>query len=163
MGDSYSRRRKDNHEFGVVRLRELPMALSRCDCPEKVYEYWMANIASAPWYNPDVECLCAIHLNTRRRPTGFQLIGIGTLDCVLMSPREVFRSAILRSASAIAVAHNHPSGDPTPSDADVRSTRELMRAGHLLRIEVVDHVVIGQPEPGRPRAWASLRELGQLG
>lgn len=50
---------KDNHEFRVIRLRELPLALPCCDCPERIYEYWMANISSAGWYNPDVETLCA--------------------------------------------------------------------------------------------------------
>ena len=104
------RRSKDNHEFGVIRLRELPCSIAYCDSPQHIYEYWQANIVTASWYNPDVECLCVIHLNTRRRATGFHLVGIGTLDCVLMTPREVFRTAILRNASAIVVAHNHPSG-----------------------------------------------------
>jgi DNA repair protein RadC len=71
-------------------------------------------------------------------------VGIGTLDCVLMTPREVFRTAILRNASAIVVAHNHPSGDPRPSESDLSSTRSLTQAGRIIRIEVLDHVVIGQ-------------------
>lgn len=153
---------KDNHEFRVVRLRELPASFPCCDGPERIYEYWMANIATATWYTPDVECLCAIHLNTRRRATGFHLVGIGTLDTVLMTPRELFRTAIVRNASAIVVAHSHPSGDPTPSEADIRATRELVKAGQILRIEVMDHVIVGAPAPDRPKAYASLRELGYL-
>ena len=153
---------KDNHEFRVIRLRELPLALPCCDCPERIYEYWMANIATASWYSPDVEQLCAIHLNTRRRATGFHLVSMGTIDTVLAAPREVFRTAISRGAAAAAlvIAHHHPSGDPAPSEADIRVTRDLMRAGQLLKIEVVDHVVTGRSEPDRPRPWASLRELG---
>jgi DNA repair protein RadC len=56
--------------------------------------------------------------------------------------------------------HNHPSGDPTPSDADVKVTRDLIRAGQLLKIEVLDHVIIGEITPDRPRGHVSLRELG---
>jgi len=154
------RRRKDNHEFGVVRLRELPVDMPACDCPERIYEYWHANIATAAWYSPDVECLCVVHLNTRRRATGFHLAGIGTLDTVLMHAREIFRTAIVRNASAVVVAHSHPSGDPMPSEADIKATRDLIRAGQLLKIEVIDHVVIGRPEPQRPQPWSSLRALG---
>ena len=155
-------RRVDNHEFRVIRLRELPVPMACCDTPQRIYEYWMANIATASWYNPDVECLCAIHLNTRRRATGFHLAGIGTLDSVLFAPRELFRTAIVRNASAIVVAHSHPSGDPTPSHADIRATRDLVQAGRIVRIEVLDHLVIGQPSPDKPQAWASLRELGHI-
>lgn len=154
------RRTKDNHEFGVIRLRELPVPIACCDSPDRIYDFWMANIATASWYNPDVECLCAIHLNTRRRATGFHLAGIGTLDTVLMAPRELFRTAIVRNAAAIVVAHNHPSGDPRPSEADVRATREVVQAGRIVRIEVLDHVVIGQSGPDHPRPWVSLREMG---
>ncbi len=92
--------------------------------------------------------------------TGFHLAGIGTLDTVLMTPREIFRTAILRNASAVVVAHSHPSGDPRPSDADIRATRELIQAGRIIRIEVLDHVVVGRSAPDHPCPWASLRELG---
>jgi DNA repair protein RadC len=151
---------KENHEFRVIRLRELPLAIPCCDCPGKIYEYWQGNVSTAVWYNPEVETLCAIHLNTRRRATGFHLVAMGTMDTILSSPREVFRTAIVRSAAALVIAHNHPSGDPSPSEADIRVTRDLMRAGQLLRIEVLDHVVIGRSEPDRPFPWVSLREAG---
>ena len=154
------KRGKDNHEFGVVRLRELPLDLPSCDCPERIYDYWLANIATAQWYNPEVECLCVVHLNSRRRATGFHLVGIGSLDNVLMHPREIFRTAIVRAVAALVIVHNHPSGDPTPSEADIKVTRELMRAGQFLRIEVLDHVIIGRVDSDRSRPWSSLRELG---
>ncbi len=151
---------KDNHEFRVIRVRELPLPIPCCDCPERIYEYWMANIVTASWYNPECECLCAIHLNARRRATGFHLVAIGTLDCVLSSPREVFRTAIIRSAAALVLAHNHPSCCPTPSENDIHVTRDLIRAGQLLKIEVFDHVIIGHPEPDRPYPFISLRAAG---
>jgi DNA repair protein RadC len=79
-------------------------------------------------------------------------------NAVLRRPaaREVFRLAVMASASAIIVMHNHPSGESTPSEADIKITRDLLRAGQLLKIDVVDHVVIGNPN------HTSLRELGYL-
>ncbi len=84
----------------------------------------------------------------------------GTLDTMLVHPREVFKAAIAANAAAVVLAHNHPSGDPTPSEADIKVTRDLIRAGQLLKIEVLDHVIIGRATPERPKDYASLRELG---
>jgi DNA repair protein RadC len=95
-----------------------------------------------------------LFLTTRKRVKGHQLVTIGTMDTLLVHAREVFRTAILTSAAAIVLAHNHPSGDPTPSEADIKVTRDLIRAGQLLKIEVIDHVVMGQPN------FMSLRALG---
>jgi DNA repair protein RadC len=72
----------------------------------------------------------------------------------------VFRPAVAHHASAIVLAHNHPSGDPTPSEADIKVTRDLIRAGKVLRIDVLDHVILGQATEERSRDFASLRELG---
>jgi proteasome lid subunit RPN8/RPN11 len=69
-------------------------------------------------------------------------------------------AVIAKRASAIVIAHNHPGGDPTPSEADIRVTRELIRAGQLLKIEVLDHVIMGRSTTERPRDYTSLRELG---
>ena len=84
----------------------------------------------------------------------------GTLDTLLVHPREVFKKAIAANAAAIVLAHNHPSGDPTPSEADIKVTRDLIRAGQLLKIDVIDHVIIGRKTPERSKDYASLRELG---
>ena len=75
-------------------------------------------------------------------------------------PREVFREAIAERAAALILVHNHPSGDPTPSEADIKVTRDLIRAGQLLKIEVLDHVIIGRATPERAKDFSSLRELG---
>jgi len=76
------------------------------------------------------------------------------MDTILVHPREVFRTAIVASASALILMHNHPSGEAAPSEADVKVTRDLIRAGQLLKIEVLDHVVVGRGE------HKSLREMG---
>ena len=81
-------------------------------------------------------------LNTKNRVIGTHLISIGTLDASLVHPREVFRPAILDSASSIILVHNHPSGDPTPSKEDLAVTRRLEDAGKLLGIDVLDHIVV---------------------
>jgi DNA repair protein RadC len=78
----------------------------------------------------------------------------------LVHPREVFNSDIAARASAIVLVHNHPSGDPTPSDADIKVTRDLIRAGQLLKIEILDHVILGRATADRAKDYSSLRELG---
>jgi DNA repair protein RadC len=109
----------------------------------------------------NVETLQVLLLNTRRRLIRIaEEITDGTIDTLLVHPREVFKSAIAANASAIVLAHNHPSGDPTPSEADIKVTRDLIRAGQLLKIEVLDHVILGRAAEGRAKEYASLRELG---
>jgi DNA repair protein RadC len=108
----------------------------------------------------EVEYFQVILLNKRRRLIRVDRISQGTLDTLLVHPREVFRTAIAAGAAAIILVHNHPSGDPTPSEADVRVTRDLIRAGTLLKIEVVDHIILGRRSEQQPRDFVSLRELG---
>ena len=135
------------YEYKVTPLRECPTpaAMMECDTPDKVAAYWKLHIATNPYFDPERETLAVILLNTRRRAKGHQLASIGTLDTLLVSPTSVFRLAIVTSAAAIVVAHNHPSGDCQPSEADIKVTRDLIRAGQLLKIEVLDHLVIGNP------------------
>lgn len=110
----------------------------------------------------NVEEFQVLLLNTRKRLIRAEpcKISEGTLDTVLVHPREVFRAAIAANAAGIILIHNHPSGDPTPSEADIKVTRDLIRAGQLMKIEVVDHVIIGRASAERSRDYASLRELG---
>lgn len=143
-------------EFKVVALRECPLpdSLATCETPDNAADYWRLHVATNPYFNPECECFVVLILNTRRRIKGHQLLSIGTMDTILVHPREVFRGAIIAAAAAIVLMHNHPSGDPTPSEGDVKVTRDLIRAGQLMKIEVLDHVIMGQPNR------ASLRELG---
>ena len=107
-----------------------------------------------------VESFQVLLLNTRKRLIRAEEISQGLLDTILVHPREVFRAAIVANAAGIVLVHNHPSGDPTPSDADIKVTRDLIRAGQLLKIEVVDHVIIGRATAERAKDYSSLRELG---
>ena len=110
----------------------------------------------------DTERFVVLLLTTRRRLIRVEEISRGLLDTVVVHAREVFRPAILANAHAVVLAHNHPGGDPQPSEADIRVTRDLIRAGHLLKIEVLDHIIIGRPGSDRPIDYCSLRELGQF-
>jgi DNA repair protein RadC len=149
-------------EYKVVSLRECPtpIEMQLCDTPEKAVAYWRSHIVNHPYFNPEVETLISVLVNTRRRILGHCLVSSGTLDTILVHPREVFRVAVIRAAAAIVLMHNHPSGDPAPSESDIKVTRDLIRAGQLIRIEVLDHVIVGQPAPDGARDFTSLRELG---
>lgn len=144
------------HEYKVTPLRECPTpdAMQHCETPDKAADYWRTHIASHSYFNPECECLAVLLLNTRRRIKGHQLVSIGTQDTILVHPREVFRLAIVTAANALIVMHNHPSGESTPSEADIKVTRDLIRAGQLLKIEVLDHVIVGNGN------FSSLRSLG---
>ena len=106
------------------------------------------------------ETLLAVLLNTRRRLTKIEELSNGTLDTILVHARDVFRAAILTHAAGVVIVHNHPSGDPTPSESDIKVTRDLIRAGQLLKIELIDHVILGRATLERTKDWVSLKELG---
>lgn len=108
----------------------------------------------------EVENFQVVVVNTRRKFVRVDNISQGTLDTILVHPREVFKPAIAANAAAVILVHNHPSGDPTPSEADIKVTRDLIRAGQLLKIDVLDHIILGRATQDRPRDYVSLRELG---
>ena len=104
----------------------------------------------------DREHCLLVNLDTKHRLLGVATVSIGTVDHTFMGPREIFREALLAGASAVFLAHNHPSGDPTPSADDRQVTRRLAQAGTTLGVDVLDHLVVGSPE------WTSLARLGVL-
>jgi DNA repair protein RadC len=89
------------------------------------------------------EHFLALHLNTRHVVVREELVSVGSLSASIVHPREVFRCAILESAASLILVHNHPSGDPSPSDDDMQITERLAEVGDLVGIPVVDHVVLG--------------------
>jgi DNA repair protein RadC len=105
---------------------------------EEVYHYLAPRLSHLR-----CECFYVLYLDTKGRLLHEQEISRGTLSSALVHPREVFAPALVRRAAAVVVAHNHPSGDPEPSADDRTTTRRLQRAGRLLGIELLDHVVIG--------------------
>ena len=135
--------------------RELQRESPVLDTPERI-----ASLLREENRMYEVENFQVVLLNTRRRLIRVERISQGTLDTILVHPREVFRAAISASAAAVVLAHNHPSGDPTPSEGDIKVTRDLIRGGQLLKIEVLDHIILGKATLERPRDYTSLRELG---
>jgi DNA repair protein RadC len=104
----------------------------------------------------DREQFYAVYLNTRNHVLAVELVSVGSVNASIVHPREVFKGAIALSAASLLVAHNHPSGDPAPSEEDLALTRRLREAGELLGIPLLDHVIVGEG------AYRSLKEEGQL-
>ncbi|MBE3596783.1 MAG: DNA repair protein RadC [Hydrogenibacillus sp.] len=102
------------------------------------------------------EHFAVLFLNTKNELIGDKTVFVGTLDASLVHPREVFREAVRKSAQSIVLVHNHPSGDPTPSQEDRRVTARLVRAGRIMGIDVLDHVIIGDGD------YVSLMALGLM-
>lgn len=151
-----ARKRKEPQEYKVISLRECPVpeAMYACETPEHAASYWRTHVTTTPHFDPERECFVVLLLNTRRRIKGHQFVSIGTMDTLLVHPREVFRIACVVAASALVLMHSHPSGDPTPSEADIKVTRDLIRAGQMMKIEVLDHVIVGIAK------HCSLRQMG---
>lgn len=105
----------------------------------------------------DREVFSALLLDAKNRLLRAVTVSVGTLTASLVHPREVYKAAIRHSAASIILAHNHPSGDPTPSREDIEITERLAEAGRVLGIDLLDHVVLGSD--GR---FESLREQGIL-
>lgn len=139
------------------RLAQGGTGRPKLDTPQAIFDFLA----------PDLQCERQEVLVTLLLDTRFQLILAekvtkGSVNESLAHPREIFRPALIHSAYAVIVAHNHPSGDPTPSDADRRITRRLMQAAECLGIRLLDHVIIGNSESGR-LPYTSFREAGILG
>ena len=103
----------------------------------------IAHIIKPLLWDADREHCLVIMLNGKNRITAINTVSIGTLTSSLVHPREVFKPAILTNAASIILAHNHPSGDPMPSEDDLNITIRLKAAGELLGISVLDHIIIG--------------------
>jgi len=119
--------------------------------PEDVYRHYHASLRHA-----GQERFFAVLLDGRQRVLGHEIVSQGTLTASLVHPREVFRPALRACAAALILVHNHPSGDPTPSAEDRDVTSRLARAGEILGVRVLDHVVVAE------RGYCSLREEGLL-
>ena len=110
----------------------------------------------------DYESVRVVCLNTKHKVLAVEEVTRGTLSESLFHPREAFRRAMARQAHAVILVHNHPSGNPQPSEADLYITRQMKEAGKLLQIEVLDHVILGAPRAGDDRNFFSFKTEGLL-
>lgn len=120
----------------------------KIDSPEKAYE--AVKLIS----QSDTECFTVLMLNTKLGLIEADIISTGTLNSSIVHPREVFRTAITKNAAHIILAHNHPSGDLTPSFADLQITKQLIEAGKIVDIDIYDHIIVGGDK------YLSMREQG---
>ncbi len=119
-----------------------------------------ARLAAAILAGTTVEHVLALHFDTKHKLIGVHVVSVGTLDASLVHPREVFKAAYLSNASALILAHNHPSGDPTPSGEDRALSDRLRQAGELLGVTLLDFVIVTDPAEGL--RYHSFRESGVL-
>ncbi len=133
----------------------VPPQLER---PQQVFDHFRAELLALT-----VEKFWVVSLNRRNRLLRRDEITSGTATSALVHPREVFREAIKAGACAIIAVHNHPSGDPAPSSADLQITRQLASAARAVEIGLIDHVILGAPahDPAG-RGYYSFREAGLL-
>lgn len=125
--------------------------------PELIVEYMKGAFDS----HPEQESFWVILLDRKNFAKGRQMISLGTLSSCLAHPREIFRAAVVGSAAAIICVHNHPSGDPSPSSADVAVTRIIREASKVMEIDFLDHVIIGQKNKDPHHVgYYSFREAG---
>jgi DNA repair protein RadC len=129
-----------------------------------IIKYWNANVVTSQWFSDDKEHVVTILLDTRLRPIGHNLVSIGSVNEAIVQAREVFRPAIVSAAYAIVMLHNHPSGDPSPSQADHRVTRRMREAADIVGIALIDHIIVGDErvtQNGVP-GYFSFKEAGVI-
>ena len=124
--------------------------------PESVHEILQSVLQSEDPIDRDKEHFWVFHLDARHSIKVLELVTLGTLDSVIVHPREVFTRAVSIRCASILVAHNHPSGDCKPSQEDIEMTDKLVAAGEILGIEVIDHLITSQS------AYYSFKEQGRL-
>lgn len=144
-------------ELKIVYVREVaeeagPLARLHIHMPRDAASVVLSHLQAEP-----VEVFGVLCLTTKQELIGYHEVSRGSLNASIVHPREVFKAGVMRNAAAIIVAHNHPSGDPTPSPEDVQLTDRLKAAGVLLGIDLIDHIVVGHD--GR---YYSFREAGRL-
>jgi DNA repair protein RadC len=138
-------------ELGRRTLTHAPSARVQIRSPKEAAAYLLPTFGSRA-----VEQFGVVLLDSKHRVIRTTLVAVGTLNTTVVEPRDVFREAAVGRAAALVVFHNHPSGDPTPSQADLELTRRLSAAGTLMGIDLVDHIVLGDVR------YCSLKEMGAL-
>ena len=133
----------------VLRVGE-PEPSMKVDSPQVARKYWNAVIKKQIWFDEAKEHLIVLLLSTKFGVEGYSLVAIGSLNESITHPREIFRAAVAAGCYAIILMHNHPSGDPSPSQADEVVTRRLRDAADLLQIKLTDHVIVGRRRVLKP-------------
>lgn len=145
---------KAAHIIAALELGKRACSTSLKEKPTIKSPQDVANLLMEDMRRYDREHFKAISLNTKNRVICIETVSIGSLSASIVHPRELFKNPLKRSSAALILVHNHPSGDPTPSQEDIDVTRRLCEVGKILGIEVLDHIIIGDNK------IVSLREKG---
>ena len=137
------------HRVGEATLDQYKASREPMNSPEAAFLLWQEVIAADPTHEPEKEHLVVALLNAKLRLIAYHVVSVGSLNEAIAHPREIFRAAILAGAYAFVLMHNHPSGDPTPSEADRRLTRRIQEGAEIVDIRLLDHIVIGTVEECR--------------
>ena len=135
---------------------------NKINTPEKLVSLWDKTIAKEKLYRKEKETLILISLDTKLKMIGWHLISIGCKNQTICHIGEIIRPALIDNAASIAVMHNHPSGDTSPSVADVQVTKKLSDACKLMDIKLVDHVILADGDNSYERNHYSFQEQGRL-
>lgn len=144
-------------QFRVLRVQDGSPCLLCLNSPEMVAEAWRKQVSTSPWFDPDKEHMVVFVVNSRLVLKGWNLVSVGSVNETTCHPREVLRPVLVAAGYGFVVAHNHPSGDPSPSNADRAVTTRILEAAAIMQVSLLDHVIIGSN--GR---HFSFREAGTI-
>jgi len=150
-------------EFKVqkVRVCEAPVPID-VSTPDSIAELWKSGPMESTWYDEDKECIVVFGMNTKLKCKGFYLIALGSINECTARICEILKPVIVEGCHSFVIAHNHPSGDPLPSQADIDLTRRLNEASRLLGLRLQDHIIMGKPRHAGDRGFFSFREGGLI-
>ena len=151
IGDSKAIELLAAFELGKRVFKESFIEQSKLQSPEKIYQYLKSELEMKTQ-----EHFLALYLNIKGELIKKETLFIGSLNSSLVHPREIFKHAVINSAAAIIICHNHPSGDPTPSKQDIDITKLIHKNSLMMDIELLDHIIIGKDK------YYSFKEKGQL-
>lgn len=147
-----------NNELEVVGIRLVSegkvKSIEKLSHPKEVVDLFLKELSGY-----DREVMAVFNVSAKGRVLNVNIASMGTINATLVSGREIFKSSILSNASGIILAHNHPSGDPTPSKEDLETTEKICIGGEILGIEVIDHVIVGG---GMEENYHSMRKAGEM-
>lgn len=123
-------------QLRLALIRERSIETVAITTPRDIYHY------AEPLKHMPEEHFVSFHLDTRNHIVGYHLVSHGTVSASLVHPREVFKAALLSNSTTIIAAHNHPGGSLTPSDEDIETTKQLIKAGRILGVQLLDHIIV---------------------
>jgi DNA repair protein RadC len=150
-------KRVPTYKLELVRDGSAIYDVENVDAPSEAAKLFRPFVEKA-----DRELFLVAYVNNKNRPLGVNVCSMGSLDATCVTPREVFKGAILANAASVILGHNHPSGDIFPSPEDIDITKNLSKAGKILGIQVLDHIILGIVGEGEPQTQFSFKQEGML-